>query len=464
MNQAESALREQDAITTTDASTLSLTDFWEARPYLAHIREAAHSRQRSAEAVLGVVLARTSALVDHRLRLPAIVGAQSSLTVFSVITGASGLGKSTANAVAASLLPAPEDFVDLPIGSGEGIAEAFYGTVDTEVVDEKTGKMKKIKVRQQVRHNAFFYVDEGQVMGQLGRRGDSTLMPTLRSAFSGSALGNQNAEETRRRIVPGDKYALGVVIGIQVNLAAELMGDTDGGTSQRFLWFGVTDPSIPDIEDQPTWPGVLGWKMPPLPPTDSGWLIEGENGSRDMGVDPAIVLEIKSADLAKARNSVIVDTMDSHAQLIRLKVAGLLAVLDGRTSISLQDWELAEHVQRRSNAVRQSVMASLDEEKRRKTRERDDAQVRSSMYVEDRRDEGYVIRTAKTILDKIQRRADGQMTLREVQQSLSSKQRERLDDALGELTARRHIRQFDYYGTATVQLFSMEDPRKRNDD
>ena len=43
-------------------------EFWTARPELAHIRQAAHARQRSAPAVLHAALARVAAGAPHNLR------------------------------------------------------------------------------------------------------------------------------------------------------------------------------------------------------------------------------------------------------------------------------------------------------------------------------------------------------------------------------------------------------------
>lgn len=95
--------------------------FWVARPELAHIRQAAHSRARSADAVLSTVLARISSQVPPSYALPAIAGAASPLSLFVALLGPSGAGKSSAKTVGAELLPYDGDLVadDLPLGSGE---------------------------------------------------------------------------------------------------------------------------------------------------------------------------------------------------------------------------------------------------------------------------------------------------------------------------------------------------------
>lgn len=334
-------------------------DFWHARPYLKHIRDAAHARQRSAPAVLGVTLARVAALVDHRLRIPPIVGADAGLSLISVILAPPGVGKSTANHIGAALLPAPEglDVADqLPLGTGEGLVETFYGTVDEE--DPETGK--KSKVRRQVRHNAFVFVDEGQVVGEIGNRKGATLLPTIRTAFTGGTMGNANASEERRRIVPGGSYTLGIVVAMQTSLAGALLDDAEGGTPQRMLWLSAIDPTIPDVP--PAWPGPLPWQPPDSEKVrdlrGDGWLV-GEEAF--LGVAQTIQDEIRLADLARARGEVATAALDAHEGLLRLKLAALLAILDGRLSIDEEDWQLAAVVKAMSDRMRDTVEHTVEQ-------------------------------------------------------------------------------------------------------
>ena len=56
--------------------------FWIARPSLAHVRQAAHSRHRSADAVLHVVLARVAAMIEPA-RIDTGVGSPASLNYFA---------------------------------------------------------------------------------------------------------------------------------------------------------------------------------------------------------------------------------------------------------------------------------------------------------------------------------------------------------------------------------------------
>ena len=101
-------------------------EFWQARPVFQHIRQAAHSRTTSADAVFHAVLARVAAQVPYQWQLPPIVGSPKPLSYFTISVGAPGVGKSNANEVAAELLPFPSSVVELPAGSGEGLIEALF--------------------------------------------------------------------------------------------------------------------------------------------------------------------------------------------------------------------------------------------------------------------------------------------------------------------------------------------------
>jgi hypothetical protein len=332
--------------------------FWTSRPVLGHIRQAAHSRARSADAVLGCVLARVAAMTPPSFNLPAIAGAYAPLSTYVAIVGAPGTGKSSSSRLASELLRCDNDAVadDLPLGSGEGLIECFFDLVEDTT---PTGKPRLIK--RQTRHGAFVFLDEGQVMSELGNRRGSTLMPMLRTAWSGATLGTTNASiETRRRL-PAGSYSLGLVVAFQPAMAADLLGDAAGGTPQRFMWVSATDPTIPD--EQPPWPGALTWQ-PPQAQSYNGAVF-----TATLGVAETVRRHVHAAALQRTRGAVDVDELDAHADLARLKVAGLFAVLDERQAVTEADWDLAGQFQRTSRGVRTVMVEtiSLDARKRDET-------------------------------------------------------------------------------------------------
>lgn len=313
--------------------------FWESRPVLAGIRQAAHARAVSADAVLGVVLARIAALTPPSLRLPAIVGTEGTLDVAVALIGRSGSGKSSAARVSTELVPVTvDDVAVVPLGSGEGIVEAYMGEV-TEVDD--AGKNKKVK--RQVRRAVLAMLDEGQALAELGNRKGSTLLPTIRSAWSGDRLGQANASEERRRHLAPGEYRFALVAGFQLEHAVHLIDDAGGGSPQRFCWFAAEDPTIPD--EPPDWPGSIRWR-PPLHKPGA------------MGIDATVAAEIRGRNLARTRGQYIIDPLDAHRDLGRLKLAGLLALLDGRQHIGVDDWTIAGTIMDSSDRVRSGIITA----------------------------------------------------------------------------------------------------------
>jgi hypothetical protein len=334
--------------------------FWSARPVLEHIRQAAHARGRSADATLLVVLARVSASTPHYFELPPIVGGPGSLNLMGNLIGASGTGKTTVMRIARELVPvsaARDRGVHLldgvPLGSGEGLAELFMGDVEDE---DASGK--KAKVRKQTMYNAFVYVDEGEAITNMIGRTGSTLMESLRRCWSGSTLGQSNASKDRSRVIPEGNYRLAMIVGYQPEKAGVLLSDATGGTPQRFLWASTIDPSVPD--QPPKWPGPLAWPSPDSRAVNDQTITDDRGYRRvRLTVVAQIGDEIRTAGLARVRGIASVDPLDSHGDLQRLKIGGLLAILDGRLNVTVDDWDLAGVVNDTSKAVRGIAEASV---------------------------------------------------------------------------------------------------------
>jgi len=321
-------------------------DFWEARGTLRHVRQAAHSRQRSADAVLHAVLARVAAGCSHHVALPPTVGSACPVCYFAIVLAPPGIGKSGGSDIAAELLPLGLNVADrMPIGSGEGIVEVLFDYVPDPDWDGRGRRPPPIKM--QVRNNVYLYVDEGQMLGDVGKRDGSTLLGTLRSIWTGGKLGNTNASRERKRIVEAGSYTYGLVVGMQTTKAGDLLRDAPLGTPQRFAWALAFDPSIPD--DTPDWPGVLKWEAE-----------EPVNvGRYDLTLPESVRREIKAADLDRARTGRVADELDAHEGLLRLKMAALLGLLEGRLHVTEEDWELASVLKESSDATRQMVVATV---------------------------------------------------------------------------------------------------------
>lgn len=333
--------------------------FWDTRPVLSHIRAVAHARLVSADVVLHATLARLAAMTSHELHFDSGRG-ESSLNYFAAAVGPSGAGKSTAAKAARGLIVQPAYLASspdgtsiafhdgIPLGSGEGVAEAFMGTKEVETGEVRANGNPVIKrVRGMVRNNVFAVADEGEMLLKIGERSGATIGAVIRSAWGGETIGQANATEDRTRVVPAGTYSLGLLVGFQPDTALPLLLDTGPGTAQRFVWASAVDPTIPD-EPVPH-PGQLGLNL-----NREGWRNTGVAGC--MTFPPEVVADLRSEHLAKARGELVVDEQDSQAPFMRCKVAALLALLDNRLDVTAQDWELAGQVWETSCAVRDALV------------------------------------------------------------------------------------------------------------
>ncbi|MBT2676784.1 hypothetical protein J7E95_39580, partial [Streptomyces sp. ISL-14] len=305
--------------------------FYDQRDVLKKIRQYAHAMCCSADVVLYATMARLAGMIDHRIKVDTGVKKPASLNLFVGIIDSSGSSKSTSNEASEDLLSAPDDreFLDgIPIGSGEGVAEALMGERDKEDFTQldKKGDPKVVRVREQVRHNLYFYVDEGEALIRLGGRDGASLWPSIRSAWQAGTLGQTNATAERRRFIKRGTYAMGLVAGFQFTNALVVLRDSITGTAQRFVWCPAVDPDIP-------------MDPVPLPDIDFGHPQDLE-GPVQMTMPPEIKRKIR-ADLVMRNTGVLeINPLDTHANLLKVKLAGLLALLDGaRTGITVQDWE-----------------------------------------------------------------------------------------------------------------------------
>jgi len=327
-------------------------DFWDAQAALGHVRQAAWSRGRSADAVLGGTCARTASMWPPLLRLDTGV-APASANFFVILAGGPGSGKTSSAAAARELLPRlirypglmalPDEaaqFTDgLPLGSGEGLAEAYWGAREQE-----NNKGKIVIVRARVRDHVLVYADEGDGLAKLLERAGATLGGQFRSAWTGETIGQGNASLERMRIVSRGTYSLGVIIGFQPSTVKPLLDDMHAGTPQRFTWTATADPAIPEPGSRPSWPGPLELAWP------AGLVLAGQETL--MSFDGRVQREIADRDHKRNRGLEMVHPLDAHEMLTRAKMAGFLAALTGEFEVSPELWELTAVMWKTSCTVR----------------------------------------------------------------------------------------------------------------
>ena len=298
--------------------------FYDESDILRKVQQAGFARITSPDAVLACLLCRVSASLDPGITIP-----NSSLNYISALVGESGTGKSVAFRASQDLLPDIGTRVDgWVLGSGQGITATIVGKADDDGVCTV------------VNPRVLFLADEGEQMLKLGRNEGNITMSTIRTAWSGLALGQTNADKDRSRNVGSGQYRFALTIGLQPHFASELLTGVFAGDPQRFLFAGVTHPEQPDI-------------IPPFPtPLDSVYLPEGT--STVLKVDPEVNRIIQNHRVKKQRREVIDDPLDSHRMLLTLKTAGLLAFLHG-DDITIHWWNMAVQVVEVSRSVRNHV-------------------------------------------------------------------------------------------------------------
>lgn len=329
--------QESDEVDTASLFNLPST-FWDERPTLAHIRDAALSRTCSPDAVLGHVLALVVAAHPPALRLDNRGG---SLNLIVALVAPSGVGKSEAMACAGELVPLDHRTdleVDIPIGSGEGIAATYLG--ESKKIDGK-------EVREIVTPAAMFVADEGQMIADLGNRSGSTLLPVLRSAWSGKTIGARNAGTNTNRKVPGGRYRFAFVFGIQPGNAGGLFDDAGAGTPQRIVWMPATYPPIVELDTLPAWPGPLDLPTPTVS--------TGEAMTYAAEIERELVELNKRALAGLSERS----ELDSQRDVQRKKIAAALALLEERRHVTDDDWRLAGQVLRTSDVTRAGIVETL---------------------------------------------------------------------------------------------------------
>lgn len=320
--------------------------FWESRESLCKIRDYALACMVSPWGLLGAILIYVLDFIPHYVALPGIADDDSpgSLNLFLALVGPSGANKGRTCRAARRYVGRSE--VDVPPGSGEGLVKLFVRRPTSDEIKPPKDQDNPPVVIHQVggdqfvytRNNAVIDCAEVQSLAALGSRTGSTLQTILRQGFSGETLGFGYSDESKRLLVPADKYRLTMIVGVQPEHSDVLLNDAAGGTPQRFLWMPVTDRR------------VSRHNRPPKPkPTD----LVGPTGlwPSVFGMCDAARDEIEQS--AEARAQGVGDALDGHALFVRAKVAAAVAVLDGgRATITDEDWRLSGSVMAVSDLTR----------------------------------------------------------------------------------------------------------------
>lgn len=379
--------------------------FWEQHPTLRAIRCAAASRMLRPEPILAAILVTAITCTSPKYVLPPIVGAPGSLNLFTLLYGSSGMGKSTSLQTARHLLGIPNERWDaeeyqlgargidirglmtVRLGSGEGIAHAFAEKLTT--TDTSGNRPKTVTRLQRVRDHVLIADAEGSALAAHQGRAGATIGPVLLSAFSGEPLLSTYSKRGTDSAVDFDleplSYRLGIILGIQPDIAGHYLDQAGTGWPQRLLWMTVHGPltSGDIIEIQP-----LGWSRPPDPPLDTRHV--------EIEVTPEIADELRQQ--VRTYRETSGNPLDSHAGLLRLKVAAALhTLLNPGTppAVTLNDWTMASDIVTASDMVRATAQSHVIERARDASKQRAEMKAHETVTAQRAADRDQVQRVAK---------------------------------------------------------------------
>lgn len=412
-------------------------DFWTSRPSLQHVCDTARALRAGPWGVLGVLLVEAISKVPPCVTLPKLVGGTASLNLNVALVAPSGGGKGTCEQAASRALKWPFGTVlapTLPIGTGEGMARVF----------EDVGEERTV--------SAIFTAGEIDALGALATRLGSTLTAVMRLAFMGERMGFANAQKSTKIIIEPHTYRMGVIVGTQVLRARILLDGIDGGLPQRFLWLPTSDLGRPDRVEL----GDDG--LPKVPDPREIPAVLTAPGSLQVPEVARTAID----DAARARLSEqYVDPLDSHCELIRLKVAAGLLLLDGREGaasrkITEEDWELAGYVMAVSRRTRQLCIQAMSEQLHSSAVAKAHGAADREEIISDRK----MRRARQHIIRRLT--ADGQQTGSALRRTARYEIREYVDPAAAELVEERQIRIFaGENGTDTYELCKARTRRTR---
>jgi len=140
-----------------------------------------------------------------------------------------------------------------------------------------------------------------------------------------------------------------------------------------------------------------------------------------------------------------VDALDAHRMLLRLKVAALVAVIEGRQNITCDDWALAEDVVATSDAARAQAVGAVKSKARRaetaatkKAVRRKVAEVEAVDQHEEARRRRLVIEVACTIAERVWK-TDEEITERVLRRGCGPRRRDVFEEALEHAEAEEWI-------------------------
>ena len=395
-------------------SSLNLPpEFWESRSVLSAIFEVARARNLAPDGVLGAFLSAYATTIPMNIWIPGIVARRAPLNIFSCLVARSGGGKTGAMGVALDLLGwninnNPHVLLNQSLRSGEGLPRLV-------VIPPAKGSDGAPSFNNAVQIS----FDEGGTLGKQSERAGSTIIPYLNTAWAGSGtVGGAKAGEIVQ--FPAELVRICAVMGVQYGAAANLFtGEAAAlGFPQRLLYFGMRAPDLAHVD-------VDEMDSSPVQPLQLPFWEHSEFSRTrlELEVPANIQREVRVWSRDKDHGAGIDDPLDGHQMNLSLRVAGVLALMDGRGAISPSDWETSSQVVDNSRRVRQSLILSLGEKERLKVQARIDEAIATA----DALDSRGIRKQAARISAWAAKFPDG-VSMKEIKGRLDQRERQRRDD------------------------------------
>lgn len=212
-------------------------------------------------------------------------------------------------------------------------------------------------------------------------------------------------------MVAAHSYRAALVVGVQPRRAEALFAGSDGGTTQRIVWFDVHDREAPD--SRPTEPETWSVKAPRWQP-----------GPIPI---PQVAIDCMDNHRLVALRGQSVDPLNGHALLSRLKVATALMILEGRAAMDDDDWDLAGQIMVMSNGTREAIQREMRSRKTESMKARAALSDERDEFISDRK----VERARNNILRLLAQGAE--MSSSVLRRKLRHDLRDHMDVALTEL-------------------------------
>ena len=325
--------------------------FWNARPLLMRIKLIASKTRKSPHAILGWLMVWMLTRISYDTTYVTEVG-KASLNMLFLMSAATGGGKSAARKVAQDNFVFQDLGLSCPspvqAGSGEAIPDSFY--VRVKQINEE-GKDVWTEEWVNPNHCRIFYNDEISFHKGKAQQNSRTLEATYLSMYSGDHLGRTLAGGKGKEVPAGQYRAITVFNAQPENDPFRSDASMASGMPSRLLNLDASNANArADYEAASSVPMPSPYTMP-------------HYGRRGDSMPPQFralpEMEAAHAEEDFLANEGLREHGRSHTLLTRAKTACVLAALEGRDYLVIDDWHLAGHLIEHSNAIDAGIKKTL---------------------------------------------------------------------------------------------------------